>query len=148
MKSQLQICAISAIFSVSLLGCSSGPLPEPEKKVIQQPISPLVQHLIFFDWDSDKAPDNVMEIIRPHVRTLIVNPTRKILIEGSSDETGDYRYNFELGMKRAKAVEALFIAMGVSSNQLIVRSIGIERKLNLQEKVSSLPRNRRVSLVY
>lgn len=148
MHRNLSTCVMAALVCVSLFGCSSQPLPPPEVKVVQQPIAPLVEHLIFFDWDSDKAPDDVMEIIRPHVRNLIVNPKRKILIEGSSDETGEYRYNFELGMKRAKTIEALFLAMGVSSSQLIVRSIGIERKLNTEGKISSLPRNRRVSLVY
>ena len=99
-------------------------------------------------WDKDTAPQNVADIITPHVRYLIQHPTRKVLIEGAADETGDYQYNIKLGMRRAREIERHFLSMGVSQNQLIVRSIGIERRLNLEGKAHSLPRNRRVTLAY
>lgn len=132
-----------------LAGCSSSSSTvQSEEKIVTQPRAPLIEHLIFFDWDKDIPPENVQEIIKPHVRHLVQNPKQKLLIEGSADETGDYDYNLKLGMRRATVIQNHFIAMGISPSQLIVRTIGIERKLNVEGKPYSLPRNRRVTLVY
>lgn len=145
-KRLLFACGMAMVLSA----CSQNTnLPPPETKVeVSQPVAPLVQHLIFFDWDKDIPPTDVADIIRPHVNYLIKYPNRKVLIEGGADETGSYEYNITLGMRRAKAIEALFLEQGVSPQQLIVRSIGIERKLNHEGKPHSLPRNRRVTLAY
>lgn len=145
-KSLFLICGMA----IWLSGCSQTTnLPEPETKIeLAQPVAPLVEHLIFFDWDKDIPPDDVSELIRPHARYLIKHPNRKVLIEGAADETGDYQYNLGLGMRRARVIENHFIAQGVSPEQLIVRSIGIERRLNHEGKAHSLPRNRRVTLAY
>ncbi|MAA94498.1 MAG: hypothetical protein CML22_07490 [Rheinheimera sp.] len=150
MKYHSLLTACSALLALALVGCSqTTSIPMPEHKGIQaQPVAPLVEHLVFFDWDKDTAPQNVADIITPHVRYLIQHPTRKVLIEGAADETGDYQYNIKLGMRRAREIERHFLSMGVSQNQLIVRSIGIERRLNLEGKAHSLPRNRRVTLAY
>lgn len=130
-------------------GCSSSStMVVSEEKIVTQPRTPLVEHLIFFDWDKDIPPENIDEIISPHVRYLVQHPTKKLLIEGAADETGDYEYNLKLGMRRATVVQNHFIAMGISPSQLIVRTIGVERKLNTEGKPYSLPRNRRVTLVY
>lgn len=132
-----------------LAGCSSSSSTvQSEEKIVTQPRAPLTEHLIFFDWDKDIPPENVQEIIKPHVRHLVQNPKQKLLIEGAADETGDYDYNLKLGMRRATVIQNHFIAMGISPSQLIVRTIGIERKLNVEGKPYSLPRNRRVTLVY
>lgn len=150
MKSRSLLTAGSALFALVLAGCSHQMImPTPEHNRIQaQPIAPLVEHLVFFDWDLDIPPVNITDILTPHVRYLIQHPTRKVLIEGAADETGDYQYNLELGMRRAREIERHFLGMGISSEQLIVRSIGIERRLNLEGKKHSLPRNRRVTLAY
>ena len=150
MKNSLSLYGAGALLIFALAGCSQTVLiPEPEAKTAPaQPVSPLIQHLVFFDWDKDIVPENIAEILKPHVRHLIQHPTRKLLIEGSADETGDYQYNLELGMRRAKEVERHFLEMGIAAEQLIVRSIGIERRLNHEGKAHSLPRNRRVTLAY
>lgn len=144
------ICAYVLLpLALLLAGCSSNSsVVQSEEKIVTQPRAPLVEHLIFFDWDKDIPPENVQDIIRPHVRYLVQNPNQKLLIEGAADETGSYDYNLKLGMRRANVIRNHFIAMGISPSQLIVRTIGIERKLNLEEKPYSLPRNRRVTLIY
>lgn len=144
------LCISAGLCVLALSGCSHNQLmPTPEiKSLPMQPIAPLVQHLVFFDWDKDIPPTDIRDILKPHVQYLIKHPTRKLLVEGGADESGDYQYNVDLGMKRAMAIEALLIDEGISREQLIVRSIGIERKLNLENKPHSLPRNRRVTLIY
>ena len=147
---RLLIVASLSLIGSAITGCTSTStvLVAEEKHIVQMPIKPLVQHLVFFDWDKHDLPENISTIITPHVLHLLKNPTQRVLIEGSADETGDSEYNQNLGFKRAKVVESVLIAEGVSPNQIIVRSIGIERPLNLEGTKASLPRNRRVTLVY
>ena len=127
MKKLVAVCAATSI----LVGCSTvhhSPLPEPETKVANP--SPRVSLMVFFDWDSTELPSNIVDILSPHVVYLLNHPDQKILIEGAADETGDEQYNFALGLRRAQKVKHAFEAQGISSRQLIVRSIGINRPLN------------------
>lgn len=145
MRSIYAAVAVTAL----LCGCQSNKVPEPEvKQPLAMPVTPLVNHILFFDFDKDIPPENAAEILAPHVRHLIQNPNKKILIEGSADESGLYDYNVELGLRRASKINELIMAGGISPEQIIVRSIGIERPLNVQKLNSSLPRNRRVTLTY
>lgn len=130
-----------------LVGCQSQP-PVFEEKVEVVPPAPLVQHIIYYDFDKDTAAAEVTEILMPHVRYLIQNPTKKVLVEGAADETGPADYNMQLGLRRATKIESLLLAGGVAKEQIIVRSIGLQRPLNSEKKPYSLPRNRRVTLVY
>lgn len=130
-----------------VVGCQSQP-PVFEEKVEVVPPAPLVQHIIYYDFDKDIAPKEVTDILMPHVRYLIQNPTKKVLVEGAADETGSAHYNIELGLRRATKIESMLLAGGISKGQIIVRSIGLQRPLNSEKKPYSLPRNRRVTLVY
>lgn len=143
MKHLLLVVAISSV----LLGCQTN-VPEPEVKTEPKIVQPLVQHIIYFDFDKDLAPENIGEILMPHVRHLIQNPTKKLLVEGAADEVGPFDYNIELGLRRAERIKKFLLAGGISEKQIIVRSIGVQRPLNLEKKPYSLPRNRRVTLVY
>lgn len=145
MKRFVAACAATSI----MVGCSTvqhSSLPEPEAKVANT--SSRVSHMVFFDWDSTKLPADISDILAPHVIYLLNHPAQKLLIEGSADETGNEKYNFDLGLRRAEQVKLAFEAQGISSHQLIVRSIGINRPLNHQRSEQAFSRNRRVMLVY
>lgn len=134
--------------AIALGGCQSK-IPEPEvKSDANVEIPPLVQHIIFFDFDKDVPPKGVENILMPHVRFLIQNPDKKVLVEGGADETGPHDYNTNLGLRRAQQVEKLLLAGGISKSQIIVRSMGSLRPLNSEKRDYSLERNRRVTLVY
>lgn len=139
------ILGITVIFG--LIGCQSQQ-PIFEEKVNVVPPEPLVQHIIFYDLDKDTASIELTALLIPHVRYLIQNPTKKVLIEGAADDTGPDDYNIQLGLRRAKKIEALLLAGGIAKEQIILRSIGLQRPLNSEKKPYSLQRNRRVSLVY
>lgn len=139
------IFVLAAICGVA--GCQSQP-PVFEEKVEVVPPAPLVQHIIYYEFDKDTAAAEVTEILMPHVRYLIQNPTKKVLVEGAADETGPADYNIQLGLRRATKIESMLRAGGIAKEQIIVRSIGLQRPLNSEKKPYSLPRNRRVTLVY
>ena len=142
--------AIVMLLSVMTAGCSSWDTPpEPEQpKPLAMPVTPLVQHIVFFDFDKDVLPDDIDALLAPHITYLIQHPTQRLLIEGAADETGDFTYNMTLGQRRANAVKKKLLEAGVREAQLISRSIGTQRPLNTEQKPHSLPRNRRVTLVY
>lgn len=143
--SRILICSLG----IALVGCQNTPVPQPEiKSPPAQPVSPLVHHIIFFEFDEATLPENIDALVKPHVRYLIQNPTQRLLIEGGADETGPFEHNTNLGLQRANAVASSFRQHGISDEQLIVRSISIVRPLNTEKQPHSLPRNRRVTLVY
>jgi outer membrane protein OmpA-like peptidoglycan-associated protein len=129
-------------------GCSTNPppVPEPEQKTaVTMPVKPLVEHMVFFDFDISDAPENINPFIAPHVRYLVQHPNQKILIEGHADESGDKAYNRALGLKRAETIKAAFLKEGIDKSQLITKSQGETNPLNMQNKHE---RNRRVQLLY
>ncbi|WP_240224695.1 OmpA family protein [Rheinheimera hassiensis] len=132
-----------------ITGCSAptptAPPATSTSKGFSTPINKnLVQHFVFFAFDNVSLPADVEEILAPHAKMLIANPDRRVLIEGLADETGDYHYNYVLGLKRANAVAKALLAQGVDGSQVIVSSLGVERPLNAK----SDKRNRRVVLAY
>lgn len=138
-----------AIATIWIVGCATETIPTPEvKPTTVMPVSPLVKHIIFFEFDSSLLPDNADDIMTPHVRYLIQNPNQKVLIEGFADEAGTERYNFELGLKRANAVKDGMVSKGISEEQLLIASRGEQRLLNHENKQHSQARNRRVDFIY
>lgn len=139
------LLAVAVICGIA--GCQNQQ-PVFEEKTPVAPPAPLVQHIIFYDFDKDMASNEVTQILMPHVRYLIQNPNKKVLVEGAADETGPDDYNIQLGLRRATKIESLLLAGGIAKEQIIVRSIGLKRPLNTEKQPYSLPRNRRVTLVY
>ena len=146
MKSSLRRLAFLVTVLVTTYGCKTVQIPEPEKKpALSMPVSPLVQHLIFFDFDDSNSPKNTENVIAPHVRYLVQNPSKRLLIEGHADEKGTKEYNLRLGNERAQAIYNEFVNEGIDEKQLIMRSQGETNPLNMQNHHE---RNRRVQLVY
>ncbi len=147
-------CLFIALGLLSSASCSlwsdeAALMVKPEiKQPLKQPISALVNHIIFFDFDSSVPPAGAERMLRPHIKYLIQHPQSILLIEGAADDTGTNAYNYQLGKIRAMAIEQLFIQEGIATEQLLVRSIGLNRPLNTADTKQSFARNRRVSLVY
>jgi peptidoglycan-associated lipoprotein len=145
----MKICVSALAILAMLSGCSTPtPVNQTSQATIKSFTTPvnknLVQHFVFFDFDEITLPADIADILAPHAKSLIANPDRRVLIEGLADETGDYHYNYVLGLKRANSVAKALLAQGVDESQVIVSSLGIERPLNK----SSDKRNRRVVLAY
>lgn len=110
----------------------------------KQEQKPLVQHIVYFDFDNAVLPKNIGEILMPHSNYLIVHPDRKVFIEGLADETGNFDHNLRLGQRRAEAVMKALLALGVDKSQIIVHSSGIIKP----QSENSLAKNRRAILTY
>ncbi|WP_310463751.1 OmpA family protein [Sphaerotilus sp.] len=55
------------------------------------------------------------------IKALAAEPTRRVLLSGYHDSTGDPAMNAELAKQRAKAVRAALVVAGVPLNQVMLR---------------------------
>jgi peptidoglycan-associated lipoprotein len=96
-------------------------------------------------FDTDKAD------IRPDARDALAKtadflksePSIKVTIEGHCDERGSTEYNLGLGDRRAAAVKAYLVSLGVSAGQLTTVSFGKEKPFCMEHGEPCWQQNRR-----
>ena len=82
---------------------------------------------IYFDFDSYVLKPEFQSVVEAHARYLTANTSRKIAIEGHTDERGGREYNLALGQKRAEAVRRALGLSGVTDSQVEAVSFGKEK---------------------
>lgn len=104
--------------------------------------------LVYFDYDSYVIRSEFQAVVEAHAKFLKANPTRKIALEGHTDERGGREYNLALGQKRAEAVRRALGVLGVSENQMEAVSFGKEKPADMGSSEESMAKNRRVEISY
>lgn len=82
---------------------------------------------VHFDYESATitTPERpVIERVAAHLRA---NPRDRLLVEGHCDERGSNEYNLALGERRAIAVRAYLVALGIEAQRIQTISYGEER---------------------
>jgi len=82
---------------------------------------------VFFEYDSWRISQDGREALANDVDWLEQNQSRSITVEGHCDQRGTRDYNLVLGKKRAGAVRAYLVDLGVDSHKIQVMSYGKER---------------------
>ena len=103
---------------------------------------------IYFDFDSYVVKPEFQSVIEAHARYLTANTSRKIAIEGHTDERGGREYNLALGQKRAEAVRRALGLSGVTESQVEAVSFGKEKPAASGFDESSMAKNRRAEIRY
>jgi peptidoglycan-associated lipoprotein len=70
-----------------------------------------------------------------------------VVIEGHCDERGSREYNLALGERRALAVRAYLVGLGIDATRLQTKSYGEEQPVAMGHDESSWSRNRRAEFV-
>ena len=104
--------------------------------------------VIYFDFDSFVVKPEFQTVIEAHSRYLAVNKTRKMAIEGHTDESGGREYNLALGQKRAEAVRRALGLLGVTDSQVEAVSFGKEKPAAAGFDDASMAKNRRADINY
>lgn len=112
----------------------------------QQPEA--MARVVYFDYDSFEVRGEYAATLEANARYLKANSSRKIALEGHTDERGGREYNLALGQKRAEAVRRSLSLMGVSESQMEPVSFGEEKPAALGMDEPSYAKNRRVELTY
>jgi peptidoglycan-associated lipoprotein len=104
--------------------------------------------IIYFDYDSYSIKPEFQSALDTHARFLSANKTRKIAIEGHTDERGGREYNLALGQKRSESVRRALGLLGVTDAQVEAVSFGKEKPANPGSDESSWALNRRAEINY
>ena len=115
---------------------------------LADPNSPLAKRSIYFDYDSYAVRDEYRATIDAHARFLTSERSRRVIVQGNTDERGSREYNLALGQKRAEAVRRSLTAMGVPDAQVEAVSLGEEKPRTSAQDEASFAENRRADLVY
>jgi peptidoglycan-associated lipoprotein len=112
------------------------------------PNNPLSKKSVFFDFDSFVVKMEYQPVIEAHGKYLASNKTRRIVVEGNTDERGGREYNLALGQKRAEAVKQRLMLLGAGDSQIETVSFGEEKPRVAGSTEEAWAQNRRADIVY
>lgn len=107
-----------------------------------------VAKIIYFDYDSFTLKPEFQSAVEAHARYMAANKTRKLAIEGHTDDRGGREYNLALGQKRAEAVRRALGLLGVTDAQVEAVSFGKEKPAVPGADEAAFAKNRRAELNY
>lgn len=114
----------------------------------EDPSSPLYNRTIYFDYDSSEINPEYIPVMRNHATYLGTDTSRRVTLEGHTDERGTREYNLALADQRADAVRRFMIAEGVLPDQMATLSYGEERPTDGGHSEAAWRQNRRVIIQY
>jgi len=101
----------------------------------------------FFLLDSADLDDTGRAIVTTNAAVLKKYPSWQITIEGHCDERGTAEYNLALGERRAVAVKAYLVSLGISPDRLRTVSYGKEFPFDPGHIEDAWSKNRRAHFV-
>jgi outer membrane protein OmpA-like peptidoglycan-associated protein len=116
------------------------PPPPPLKKKI-------VLRGVHFDFDKSNIREDSVPILREAAETLKLNPDVHVIVEGHTDSKGSDAYNDKLSVRRANAVRAYLVKLGIPANRMTVRGMGERQPVASNATDEGRAQNRRVELL-
>lgn len=98
---------------------------------------------VYFDFDSFVLSQAARDDLQGNADILIKKYKGKVVIGGHADERGSSEYNLALSEKRAKAVMAYLVNLGVPADRLSVVGYGMEKPQDAGHTEESWAKNRR-----
>ena len=102
---------------------------------------------VYFDYDKFEVKEQfalTIEVFAEYMRAI---PGSRLRIEGNCDERGTIEYNLALGQRRADAVKAALVSMGIDGDRIETISYGEERPRNSISSEAGFSVNRRADLI-
>jgi len=98
---------------------------------------------VFFDYDQNTLLDEGRRTLQQDAAWLSRWPSTAVRVDGHCDERGTAEYNLALGDRRAEAVKAYLVSLGVRPERIEVRSLGKEAPFCNRDEESCWSQNRR-----
>lgn len=117
------------------------PLTSLEKPVLAD------LQIVPFAYDQHLLSDEAREIIAANAVILKGAGKVRFQLAGHCDERGSDQYNIALGERRAEAVQAYLLQLGIDAGRMETVSYGEEKPLDAGSGESSWMQNRRVEFV-
>ncbi len=119
--------------------------PPPVAAPVQQEAR---SYLVFFDWDRADLTDRARQIVAEAAKAATRVQVTRIEVAGHADRTGPDGYNMRLSLRRAQAVSAELVRLGVPRSSITTQGFG-ERNPPVQTADGVRePQNRRVEIVF
>jgi peptidoglycan-associated lipoprotein len=114
-------------------GVFGEPLPEDA----------LVLKDVFFDYDKSDIKASDKATLEGINSWMMNHPQALLQVEGHCDERGTKEYNMALGERRAQAIRAALVGLGVSPDRIQTISYGEEKPLCAEHVEDCWKKNRR-----
>ena len=101
--------------------------------------------VILFDFDSAQVNPGERSKLEAVAEYLRANATVGLVVEGHCDERGSNEYNLALGERRAMAVRAYLVGLGIDASRIQTKSLGEEQPVALGHDEASWSQNRRAA---
>jgi peptidoglycan-associated lipoprotein len=98
---------------------------------------------VFFDLDRSDLKDDGRAALQKNADWMRKWASTKITVEGHCDSRGTTEYNLALGERRAQAVKAYMVSLGVGTDRVLTISKGKEQPFCTEENESCWSQNRR-----
>jgi outer membrane protein OmpA-like peptidoglycan-associated protein len=130
-------------------GTPPAPPPAEPAPMVEAAPAPVLarSYMVFFDWDSVAISSEASQIIRDAAAAAQQLGVTRIELTGHADRSGSARYNQRLSLKRADAVKAELVALGVSADSISTVGKGETAPLVPTPDGVREPQNRRVEIV-
>jgi peptidoglycan-associated lipoprotein len=102
---------------------------------------------VLFAYDSAQVDDSERAKVEAVAEFLKANSAGVATLEGHCDERGSNEYNMSLGERRALAVRAYLMSLGVDGARIQTKSLGEEQPKDAGHDEKAWSMNRRVEFV-
>ena len=102
---------------------------------------------VLFDTNKAQLKSSAARSLQKLAGFLKQYPERKAQVEGYTDSTGSADYNQGLSDRRAHAVRASLVDMGVSSGRITTHGYGKESPVASNDTAAGRQMNRRVEII-
>jgi peptidoglycan-associated lipoprotein len=139
--------AVSVAEEAPVKAETASVVEEEPVKVEEASSESVIQALIIdhvrFDFDRSELKADYKTMLDERFGPVENKAELMILIEGHADERGSNEYNLALGERRAYAVKAYLISLGLSPDNIDVISYGEEKPLDPRHNEEAWAKNRR-----
>lgn len=125
------------------------PLPPAAPAPVAAPIQQEARsYLVFFDWDRADLTDRARQIVAEAAKAAASVQVTRIEVAGHADRSGPDGYNMRLSLRRAQAVAAELVRLGVPRSSITTQGFGERNPPVKTADGVREPQNRRVEIVF
>ena len=117
------------LLTASLLAlASAGALAQAPQGVVPTAAVPQRtepgRYWVFFAWNRADLPPDGRKVVEEAAQSFLRTGSARISLVGSADRTGSSAYNEKLSARRAEAVRAELVRLGVPADAIAIRAEG------------------------